>query len=48
MRDEMEKMTRQIPKGKLVVFEGYGQGITWMVPDRCVAEMKAFIGDIDE
>lgn len=48
VREEMEKMTRQIPRGKLVVFEGYGQGITWMVPERCVAEIKSFIDEIEE
>lgn len=43
-KDEMEQMSRRIPGARLVVFEGYGQGVAFMVPERCVAEMKKFLG----
>ena len=42
-REQMEQMQAQLPHAKLVLLEGYGQGIAFMAPERCVAEMKAFI-----
>jgi 3-oxoadipate enol-lactonase len=42
-RQDMTEMSKRLPRGKLVMFEGYGQGVAFMIPERCVAEMKAFI-----
>ena len=41
--EQMIEMQRQIPHTKLVLFEGYGQGIAFSAPERCVQEMLAFI-----
>ena len=45
-REQMEKMKGALPNAKLVLLEGYGQGIAFMAPERCVAEMKRFIQGI--
>lgn len=42
-RQDMIDMSKRLPRGKLVMFEGYGQGVAFMIPERCVAEMKTFI-----
>jgi len=42
-REQMEAMRSQMPQAKLVPFDGYGQGIAFSAPERCVAEMKAFL-----
>lgn len=42
-KDSMEQMQRQMPNAKLVVFEGYGHGINLLAPERCVAELRAFL-----
>jgi len=41
--DDMQAMSQRIPGSKLVVFKGYGQGVGFMIPERCVDEMKRFI-----
>lgn len=43
---QMTQMQAQLPQANLVLFEGYGQGIAFSAPERCVAEMKAFLADI--
>lgn len=43
---QMTQMQAQLPQAKLVLFESYGQGIAFSVPERCVAEMKAFLAEI--
>lgn len=45
-REQMEQMSGALPNAKLVLLEGYGQGIAFMAPKRCVAEMKAFIAGL--
>ncbi|MBI3044485.1 MAG: alpha/beta fold hydrolase [Betaproteobacteria bacterium] len=42
-REQMLQMREQIPQAKLVLFDGYGQGIAFSAPERCVAEMKTFL-----
>jgi 3-oxoadipate enol-lactonase len=42
-KDQMEQMKARLPNAKLVMFEGYGHGINLLIPDRCVAEMRAFL-----
>lgn len=42
-QEQMKQMEEQMPHAKLVLFEGYGQGIAFMAPERCVAEMRAFL-----
>jgi 3-oxoadipate enol-lactonase len=42
-KEQMTQMQQQLPQAKLVLFEGYGQGIAFMVPERCVAEMRTFL-----
>jgi 3-oxoadipate enol-lactonase len=46
-REQMEKMKGALPNAKLVLLEGYGQGIAFMAPERCVTEMKRFIAGRD-
>lgn len=43
-KDQMKEMQARLPNAKLVMFEGYGHGINLLIPDRCVAEMRAFLG----
>lgn len=47
-REQMAQMREQLPHATLVLFEGYGQGIAFMVPERCVAEMRRFLAQIGE
>lgn len=44
--DEAQKnaMRSRMPHAKLVTFEGYGHGINLLAPERCVDEIKKFIG----
>ena len=42
-KEQMTQMQRELPHAKLVLFEGYGQGIAFSAPERCVAEMRLFI-----
>lgn len=42
-KEQMARMREQLPQAKLVLFQGYGQGIAFMAPERCVAEMRAFL-----
>ncbi|HEV2009030.1 MAG TPA: alpha/beta hydrolase [Burkholderiales bacterium] len=43
-KDQMEQMQARMPNAKLVIFEGYGHGINLLIPERCVAEVRAFLG----
>lgn len=45
-REQMEQMSGALPNAKLVLLEGYGQGIAFMAPERCVVEMKAFMAGL--
>lgn len=40
---DMQAMSQRIPGSRLKVFEGYGQGVAFMIPERCIDEMKRFI-----
>ena len=42
-QEQMATMAGQLPHAKLVLFEGYGQGIAFSAPERCVAEMRTFL-----
>ncbi len=42
-QEQMATMASQLPHAKLVLFEGYGQGIAFTAPERCVAEMRGFL-----
>lgn len=45
---EMQRfMEQHIPNAKLVIFEGIGQGIHLLIPDRCTIEMLKFLETID-
>ena len=44
--DQMKQMKQSIPHAKLILFEGHGQGIAFMIPERCVSEMHAFLDEI--
>lgn len=46
--EQMIEMQRQLPHAKLVLFEGYGQGIAFSAPERCVARMREFLAGLDE
>ena len=43
-KDQMQTMQARLPNAKLVVFEGYGHGINLLIPDRCVEELREFLG----
>ena len=45
-QEQMDTMSRQLPHAKLVLFEGYGQGIAFTAPERCVAQMRSFLQSI--
>jgi pimeloyl-ACP methyl ester carboxylesterase len=45
--EQQRYMEQQIPNAKLVVFEGFGQGIHLLVPDRCTEEALKFLDEID-
>ena len=42
-KEAMERMRAQLPQAQLNLFKGYGQGVAFMIPDQCVAEMRRFI-----
>jgi pimeloyl-ACP methyl ester carboxylesterase len=45
-KTQMEEMARMLPNMKLVLFEGFGHGINVLIPDRCVAEVLAFLASL--
>jgi len=45
--DQQRFMQQNIPNAKLVVFEGVGQGIHLLMPERCTGEMLRFLQTID-
>jgi len=45
-QEQMATMSQQLPHAKLVLFEGYGQGIAFTAPERCVAEMRTFLQEL--
>jgi len=42
-QEQMIQMRNALPNAKLVLFEGYSQGIAFSAPERCVGEMKTFL-----
>ena len=40
---QMIQMRNALPNAKLVLFEGYSQGIAFSAPERCVSEMRTFL-----
>jgi pimeloyl-ACP methyl ester carboxylesterase len=44
--DEAQKnaMRERMPHAKLVTFEGYGHGVNLLAPERCVDEIRKFMG----
>jgi pimeloyl-ACP methyl ester carboxylesterase len=44
--DQQRFMQQRIPKAKLVVFEGVGQGIHLLMPDRCTEETLKFLATV--
>ena len=45
-KEQMLQMQAVLPQAKLVLFEGYTQGIAFSAPQRCVNEMKAFLENL--
>ena len=41
--ENMLAMQKQMPRAKLVTFEGYGHGINLLAAERCVSEIRQFI-----
>jgi len=37
-----------MPHAKLVSFEGYGHGVNLLAPERCVEEIRKFVGSQNE
>jgi 3-oxoadipate enol-lactonase len=45
-REQMIQMRNALPHSKLVLFEGYSQGIAFSAPERCVNEMLVFLNEL--
>jgi pimeloyl-ACP methyl ester carboxylesterase len=45
--ERMEAMRKALPNAKFLAFEGYGHGINLLAPERCVAEMRAFLAQAE-
>jgi pimeloyl-ACP methyl ester carboxylesterase len=45
-KEQMLKMRDALPHAKLVLFEGYTQGIAFSAPARCVAELRKFLDEL--
>jgi len=45
-KEQMEQMAAHMPNARLCLFEGYRQGIAFTAPERCVAQMRAFLAEI--
>ena len=41
--EQVQRMAASIPRAKLVVFKGYGQGIAFSNAAACATEMREFI-----
>lgn len=44
---QMQEMYGQLPNARLKLFDGYGQGIAFSIPERCAAEVKGFLRALD-
>jgi 3-oxoadipate enol-lactonase len=44
--DQMRDMHSRLPHAHLRLFEGIGQGIAFSIPERCAAEVRAFIASV--
>ena len=44
--DQQRFMEKRIPNSKLVIFEGYGQGIHMLIPERCTDEVMTFLRNL--
>src|SRR5262249_366281 len=42
---EVQAMKERMPGAKLVAFESYGHGRNMTAPERCVAELRKFLGE---
>ena len=38
-------MRERMPRARVAAFEGYGHGVNLLAPERCVAELRAFIAE---
>jgi len=47
-QEQMSTMSRHLPHAKLVLFEGYGQGIAFTAPERCVTQMLEFLQSLPQ
>ena len=45
--EQLRKMKEAMPNVQMVLLEEYGQGIAFMIPERCVAEVRRFIEQRD-
>ncbi|MCC6533377.1 MAG: alpha/beta hydrolase [Burkholderiales bacterium] len=46
-KDAMLAMQARIPNARLKLFEGFGQGIAFMLPEQCSAAMLEFLDELD-
>lgn len=42
---EVKAMQQRMPAAKLVAFPGFGHGINLLAPERCVSEIRKFLGE---
>jgi len=47
-KQQMIQMRDALPQAKLVLFDGYSQGIAFSAPERCVNEMKRFLSELNQ
>lgn len=44
--DEMAQMRERMPAARLAIVAGYGHGVNVLAPERCVAELRAFLASL--
>lgn len=45
--DDQRAMQKAIPNARLAVFSNIGTGLHMLIPDRCIAEVLRFVGEVD-
>jgi pimeloyl-ACP methyl ester carboxylesterase len=43
-KEQLQEVQARLPNAKLVLFEGYGHMINLLIPERCVAAVREFLG----
>ncbi len=43
-KEQLQEVQARLPNAKLVLFEGYGHMINLLIPERCIAAVREFLG----